>query len=172
MTIKADEYPAYFAPYVQLAQSERSLYEEMQTSFSEALDYLQSISEEQKDFAYADGKWTVGQVFQHIIDVELVMAHRAFRISRHDKINLPGFDHDTWAKVADVRHKSLAQMIAELKTARNVTLIHYQDLDEKALGITGSVSENSVSVRALGYIIIGHLKHHVKLFKENYFANA
>ena len=172
MSINADEYPEYFAPYVQLALSEQSLYKEMETSFEEALNYLQSISEDQKDFAYAQGKWTVGQVFQHIIDVELVMAHRAFRISRHDKINLPGFDHAAWAQVADVSHKSLAQMIAELKTARAVTMMHYQNLDEEALSIKGSTSGNAVTVRGLGYIIIGHLKHHIKLFKENYFADA
>ncbi len=172
MTIQTDEYPAYFAPYVQLAQSNRSLYEEMQASFGEAIDYLQSISEEQKDFAYAEGKWTVGQVFQHIIDVELVMAHRAFRISRGDKINLPGFDHNAWAQNAEVGHKSLSQMIMELKTARSVTLMHYKDLDEEALNTKGSVSENAVTVRGLGYILVGHLKHHVNLFKENYFANA
>ena len=172
MSIKADEYPEYFAPYVQLALSDKSLYEEMETSFVEVLDYLQSISEEQKDFAYAEGKWTVGQVFQHIIDVELVMAHRAFRISRHDKINLPGFDHSAWAQVADVSDKSLAQMIEELKTVRNVTLMQYRNLDEEALSIKGSVSDNAVSVRGLGYIIIGHLKHHINLFKENYFADA
>jgi uncharacterized damage-inducible protein DinB len=172
MTIKTDEYPAYFAPYVQLAQSDRSLYEEMQTSFGEVLDYLLSISEEQKDYAYAEGKWTVGQVFQHMIDVELVMAHRAFRISRRDKIDLPGFDHNAWAQNADVKHKSLAQLIKELKTARTVTLMHFKDLDEVALSLKGSVSENAISIRGLGYIIIGHLKHHVNLFKENYFANA
>ena len=172
MTIKTDEYPTYFAPYVQLALSERSLYDEMLSSFEEAIDYLQSISEEQKDYAYAEGKWTVGQVFQHLIDVELVMAHRAFRISRRDKINLAGFDHDAWAQNADVNHKSLAQMIEELKTARSVTLMHYKHLDEETLSVKGSVSENAVTVRGLGYIIIGHLKHHVNLFKENYFANA
>jgi len=172
MSIKADEFPEYFAPYVQLAVSDQSLYRTFETSFAEDLAYLQSISEDKKDFAYAEDKWTVGQVFQHIIDVELIMAHRAMRISRQDKVNLPGFDHNSYAQEANVDHKSLAQLCEELKNVRNVTLLHFSNLNEQALSIKGTVSENTVSVRGLGYIIIGHLKHHIKLFKENYFANA
>jgi len=172
MSIKADEYPKYFAPYVQLAVTDQSLYKTFETSFAEDLAYLQAVPEDKKDFAYAEGKWTVGQVFQHIIDVELIMAHRAMRISRQDKVNLPGFDHNAYAQVANVENKSLAQLCEELKTVRNVTLLHFNNLNEQALSIKGSVSENTVSVRGLGYIIIGHLKHHIKLFKENYFVNA
>ncbi len=172
MSIKADEYPEYFAPYVQLGLSEQSLYKEMESSFTEALSYLQSISEDKRDFTYAEGKWTVGQVLQHIIDVELIMAHRAFRISRQDKVNLPGFDQDDYAQAADVSRKSMASLLKELKTVQNVTLLHYRSFDESTLSIKGSVSDNTVSVRGLGYIIVGHLKHHINLFKENYFTNA
>ena len=100
------------------------------------------------------------------------MGHRALRISRHDKINLPGFDKNIYAQKANIDHKSLGQLCEELKAVRNVTLLHFNNLDENTLSIKGTVSENTISVRGLGYIIIGHLKHHVNLFKENYSING
>jgi len=169
MKLLDSEFPDYFRKYIVLADHDVSIARALDTSFTESMSYLETIEESQKDHAYAKGKWTVGQVFQHMIDVELVMAHRAFRIARTDEINLPGFDHNTYAEVADVSHKSLAQLLGELNQVREVTKMHFASLDEEGLKRFGTVSGNAMSVRALGYICIGHIEHHIKLFKERYF---
>jgi len=172
MSIQATEYPAYFETYIKLVDSDTKLKDELRDSFAEDIVFLQSISEDKKDYAYADGKWTIGEVFQHVVDVELVMSHRAFRISRLDQTNLPGFDHVAYAAVADVSKKSLADLIKELMQVRDVTKIHFDKLDEETLSKRGLISGNTMSIRALGYIIIGHLKHHIKILKESYLDNA
>ena len=168
MPLQSNEYPEYFATYINLTNTDISLVEEMKHSFEKSIDFLKSIEEAKKDYAYDEGKWTVGQVFQHLIDVELVMAHRAFRLSRMDETNLPGFDHNAFAEVADVRNKSLAQLCEELIKVRDVTNMHFANLNSELLSKIGSVSGNKISVRALGYILVGHLKHHNNILKERY----
>lgn len=168
MAISSSEYPAYFDTYISLINTETPIYEEMQRNFESSITFLQSISEDKKDHAYESGKWTIAEVVQHLIDVELVMAHRAFRISRNDAVDLPSFDHSAFAAVADVSNKSLSDLCAELIKVRAVTNIHFEHLKEDQLKKIGSVSGGPMSVRALGYILIGHIKHHEKILKERY----
>jgi len=168
MTLDPEEYPAYFANYIALTNTDTPLAKELETSFAESIQYLKSIDEHKKDFAYEEGKWTIGEVIQHLIDVELVMAHRAFRISRMDETDLPGFDHNAFAEVADVSYKSLSDLCRELMQARDVTNMHFRHLNEQSLMHRGKVSGNTVSIRSLGYIIIGHIEHHINIIKERY----
>jgi len=168
MQLEENEYHAYFAKYIDLANSDAPLAEEMVSSFAESISFLESISEDKKDHSYGEGKWTIGQVIQHLIDVELVFSHRAFRISRKDETPLPGFDHNNYADVADVSHKSLAGLCEELKQVRNVTNMHFVHLNDEQLKYRGTASDKVVSVRALGYMIIGHIKHHIAILKEQY----
>jgi len=168
MPLPSSEFPAYFENYISLAMTDRPLAEELKVSFEEDITFLKSIDESKKDYAYAEGKWTIGQTLQHMIDVELVMAHRAFRLSRMDGTALPGFDHNEYAQAADVSDKSLADLCEELLQVRNVTNMHFANLKEENLKYIGTVSNNAMSVRALGYITIGHMKHHNKILKERY----
>ena len=168
MQLDPAEFPAYFGTYITLTNRDTPLAEELERSFAKSIEYLKSIDEDKKDFAYEKGKWTIGEVFQHLIDVELVMANRAFRISRMDETDLPGFDHNAFAEVADVSDKSLSSLCKELIQVRDVTNMHFRHLNEQALMHRGTVSGNTVSIRGLGYIIIGHIEHHINIIKERY----
>ena len=139
MSIQESEYPAYFANYVQIALSDRSLSEELEHSFSAQMAFLSTIPESKKNFTYAEGKWTIGQVLQHLIDVELIMAHRAFRISREKDANLPGFDQVTYVQSAQT-NKTIAELLEELKMARNVTIMNFKHLNDETLSQKGLVS--------------------------------
>src|ERR1700733_13338786 len=57
---------------------------------------LDTIPRKKFDFAYAEGKWTIREMLQHIIDCERVFAYRALRFSRMDPAPLPGFDEQLW----------------------------------------------------------------------------
>jgi len=53
---------------------------------------LESIPRKKHDFAYAEGKWTLRELLQHIIDCERVFDYRALRMARMDATPLVGFD--------------------------------------------------------------------------------
>jgi DinB superfamily len=127
----------------------------------EALDKL-------ADYAYAEGKWTIKQVFQHIIDTERIMAYRALRFSRNDKTQLPGFDENLFADNANVKKRSLRSLILELKQVRKSTITLFKSLDKKALKRTGIMFNSELSVLSVGFVIVGHQKHHLRVIKERY----
>jgi hypothetical protein len=129
----------------------------------EALDKL-------ADYAYAEGKWTIKQVFQHIIDTERIMAYRALRFSRNDKTQLPGFDENLFADNANVKKRSLRSLILELKQVRKSSIAFFKSLDKKALKRTGIMFNSELSVLSVGFVIVGHQKHHLRVIKERYMS--
>lgn len=130
--------------------------------------FYATLDESKGNFAYAPDKWTIKQVLQHIIDTERVMQYRAMRIARHDKTPLPGFEQDDYAAIADVSHRSIASLLVEFQTVRLSSIALFRSLPSKDLLHIGIASDCPVSVRALGYIIIGHQLHHDSILKERY----
>src|ERR1700753_4155725 len=57
---------------------------------------LESVPRKKYDFAYAEGKWTLREVLQHIIDCERVFAYRALRFGRLDATPTSSFDEVAW----------------------------------------------------------------------------
>jgi hypothetical protein len=47
-------------------------------------------------------------------------------------------------------------------------LFLFKSLSEEQLKRVGIASNAAVSVRAIGFIMIGHQKHHQKVFQERY----
>jgi hypothetical protein len=161
--------PNYFDTYINQVD-DISIYDALKQSLSdldsldfEALDKL-------ADYAYAEGKWTIKQVFQHIIDTERIMAYRALRFSRNDKTQLPGFDENLFADNANVKKRSLRSLILELKQVRKSSIAFFKSLDKKALKRTGIMFNSELSVLSVGFVIVGHQKHHLRVIKERYMS--
>ena len=66
-----DTYPSHFEPYVKLV-NEEDLKSALEAQGSNAENFLKTISEEKSFHRYAEGKWTIKEVLQHIIDAERV----------------------------------------------------------------------------------------------------
>ncbi|MCG7859336.1 DinB family protein, partial [Flavihumibacter sediminis] len=64
-------YAPYFENYVQLVKSD-NLRKTLKENTEEMLEFLETIPEEKLDYAYAEGKWTIKQVVQHLIDAERI----------------------------------------------------------------------------------------------------
>ena len=117
---------------------------------------------------YAAGKWTIKDIFQHLIDAERILAYRALRIGRNDKTQLSGFDEALLAAHVNTGKRSLASLVDELKIARSSTALLFASFDDEALQRFAIISGNQMSALAYGFTIIGHQKYHLKIIEERY----
>ena len=161
------EYNNYYQPYIDLS----SLYylnEGLLMRLEHASTFYKSIDESKFDYAYAEGKWTIKEVLQHIIDTERIFAYRALCISRNDKTSFPGFDQDEYISAVNANKRSKASLIEEYRNVRKATISLFGSLDKEALSNIGTASQSNLSPRAAGFIIIGHEIHHSNVIVERY----
>jgi uncharacterized damage-inducible protein DinB len=161
------EYAAYYENYVK-ATEDAILLDELEICLHDYIRFVQNIPMDKFDYRYAEGKWTIKDIIQHLIDAERVFSYRALRISRNDKTPLPGFDENDYVDQAHANHRSLQELLTEFSALRYATLLLFKSFTPEQLIKMGTASEQPISVRALGFIIIGHQKHHQKVFQERY----
>ncbi|WP_126247010.1 DinB family protein [Chitinophaga rhizosphaerae] len=161
------EYAVFYETYVSRVP-EDDLTAAFRKHTASLLVFLNKIPAAKREYAYAPGKWTVKEVLQHIIDAERVFAYRALNFARKDANPLPGFDENAFAAVARTEHREWNDMVEEFQFVRNASDHFFRALNEEELSRTGVASGNPVSVRALGFIILGHAIHHMEVVKERY----
>jgi hypothetical protein len=161
--ISADAYQAY----IDLVKEEdvREAIEKNTLRFRKLLD---TIPRKKFDFAYAEGKWTVREMLQHIIDCERVFAYRALRFSRMDPTPLPGFDEQLWGMHAGGQSRRWKDLRGEFETVREATEYLYKPLSDDQLGFVGSADGRPLNAFTIGFIIPGHVAHHIRILKERY----
>lgn len=130
--------------------------------------FLNSISEEKSSFAYAEKKWTLKELLQHIIDTERILCYRALCIARHETASLPGFDENGYAAHSNANSRNWDSMVKEFQIVRIATELLFRSFSDEALLKTGTANGNLISVKSLGYIISGHFYHHKKVIEERY----
>jgi hypothetical protein len=132
------------------------------------LEKLRALPEQQANHAYAAGKWTVKELIGHLADAERVFSYRLVRIARGDTTPLAGFDENVWAKTAPHGKRKMSDVVDEMIAIRRSTLALIDSLDETAIGNVGVANNNSVSARAICWIMAGHTKHHLEILREKY----
>lgn len=129
---------------------------------------LSEVPDEQEEFRYAEGKWTIKEVVGHMIDAERVMAYRAMSIARGETQPLPGFEEDDYVKMANFNRRTLYDLGHEFGFVREATISLFKSFTEEDLDRRGTANKNPISVRALLYIIAGHHLHHDAVLRERY----
>lgn len=159
--------PEYYHSYVN-----RVTVDELQRAFAvhlpEALKFLQEIPKEKWDFKYAEGKWSIKDLLQHLIDAERIFQYRALRFSRRDATELPGFDENLFAHHADAGRRSKEDLVEEYKVVQKSSQQLFQSFNKEQLNASGIANGKEVYVEGIGFIIIGHMLHHLNVLKERY----
>lgn len=132
------------------------------------LKFLEELPEAKRNYRYADGKWTVKEVLQHIIDAERIFAYRGLRFARKDSTPLPGFDENEYARNTNVSNRNWNDMVEEFSALRKSTELMFASFSNEELELPGIASEKPVYVRGIGFIIVGHVAHHWDILKERY----
>jgi hypothetical protein len=117
---------------------------------------------------YAPGKWSVRQVAGHLIDTERMMGNRILSVARGDAARLPGFDEEPWAENAGHDATPLPSLLEEFTLVRRGHVLLLAGFTKEAWEREGIANENRITVRALPYIMIGHVRHHLAVLKDKY----
>ncbi len=165
--LQPNEYNVYYQTYISKV-GEVELLEGLESNCETILAFFRSIPDYKLEYHYAEGKWNIKEILQHIIDTERIFAYRALRIARMDPTPLPGFDQDNYVLPSKASSRSFKGLLAEYKAVRKATLELFKSFDDEMLSAIGTASNSRLSTRAAGFIIVGHENHHVEVIKERY----
>ncbi len=161
------EFNPYYGTYIKLAEN-KSLIDGLQDGLEETISFFESIPRDKFEHRYAEDKWSIKEILRHIIDTERIFAYRALRFARNDSAELPGFDQDEYILPDMVNELSSQSLFDEYRSNRMSTIIMFTNFTEEMLKRIGTASNNPMSARAAGFVIIGHEKHHCNVIKERY----
>lgn len=131
-------------------------------------DFIINIPESKGDYTYAEGKWTVKDLLQHMIDTERIMTYRALTFARKDAVVLPGFDENNYAASAAASLRSLTDLQKEYINLRKATDLFLLSLSEEQLQQKGISNGYPLKVNSIAFMIIGHNVHHMRILQERY----
>lgn len=161
------EYGEFYAGYVAHVPEDDVL-AVLEAQIEEIGRLAAAVPAERESFRYAPGKWSVRQVFGHLADGERVFGYRATCIARGDDTPLPGYDQDAYMALAPFDEVPVAELADELVTLRRANLPTFRRLAPEDWSRRGTASGQPVTVRALAYVLAGHLRHHLRILDERY----
>ncbi|MEO5648617.1 MAG: DinB family protein [Ginsengibacter sp.] len=162
-------YPPYFNNYIKLI-SENDVQSALKNQTPIAEHFFNLITEEQSTYKYAEEKWTVKEILQHVIDAERVFAYRSLTFARRDNHILHPFDENDYAAYSNANNRTWKELIEEFMALRRSTELLFHSFTEENLNTEGKASDYTMTVLALGYVIAGHLAHHIHIIRERYLA--
>jgi len=162
-----NEYAAFYETYVSLVE-ESDIISALEKNLNELQNLFAEVSEEKGSYAYAESKWSVRELLGHLIDGERVFSYRALRISRNDQTPLASFEENSYIANSNFSRAKIAVLIEEFSLLRRSNILFFKNLTDGAWLRTGTASEAAVSVRALAYIMVGHVRHHANILRERY----
>jgi hypothetical protein len=158
--------PSFFTYINQVA--EKDPFVSVERQLDDAMGLFRTISEERSLHRYAREKWTIRQLLNHVTDTERAFAFRLLWFGRGFEAPLPGYDQDIAAKGADADAVSWTAHVEEFKEVRLATISLYKNMPATGWGRGGIANEKFVSTRALGWIIPGHVAHHLTILRGRY----
>ena len=166
-----DEFAPFYAGYVAKVPDGEIL-KFLETQLREVRSLLSTIPEGRGIHRYADGKWSIKEVIGHVCDAERIFAYRALRFARADATDLPGFDENAYVPAGAFDRRTMASLVDEVVQVRDATMSLVRTLDAEAGARRGTANAKSITVRALVWIMAGHMAHHAAVLRERYGVGA
>ncbi len=169
-TPASDEYAPYYQTYISLL-SDGDILRILEEQMNETLTLLASLTDEQAAISYAPGKWSLKEVIGHIIDCERVFAYRGMCFARGDNTPLPSFEQDEYVLGADFNDKPLDKLASEFKHLRMSNIFMFSTWSEAVQARRGTAANNSITARAIPFILAGHERHHLNIIAKRYLSS-
>lgn len=161
------EFDPYYNTYISLIEGDDVL--PVLNSQSDKLrSVFSGVGEDRGVYAYGEGKWTVKELLSHIIDGERIFAYRVLRISRGDETPIEGFEQDGYIENSNANGRSFSDLLDEFDLLRRSNMLMFRSMSSAGGSRLGTANEKPVSVRALAYIMAGHVEHHIRILQDRY----
>jgi DinB superfamily len=164
--VAGDAAPYYFT-YIDKVEGNDCL-AAMTAQLDEALAFFRSISEEQSIHRYGPDKWSIRQVLSHLNDTERVFVMRALWFARAFDTPLPSFDQNIAIAGAEADRLPWATHVEEFRHIRLASIDFFRNLQPEAWTRRGIASGNPFTVLSLGFMVPGHVTHHMRILGERY----
>jgi uncharacterized damage-inducible protein DinB len=164
------EYPAYAIQYMKWLSDDGGILEHLKGQISKTQELARNIPAGKWTHVYAPGKWSIKEIFVHVIDDERIYAYRALRIGRGDTTPLPGFEQDQYVPYSRANERAISSILEEYETVRRATLSLFESFSDEDLTRFGTANGHPYSVRGLLYHLAGHELHHLEIVKDKYLA--
>jgi hypothetical protein len=168
----SDEYAPFYAGYIERAQGRGDVFATLSQQIEEIQAELGVLTDEQGLFRDAPNEWSIKEVMGHLNDVERVFSYRLLRVSRGDATPLPGFEQEDFVRAAGFDNCGLQDLVREFEYLRRANLLAIQYMTAESMNCLGTASGHTVSARALIYMLVGHVDHHIASLQEKYLAAA
>jgi len=159
------EYSEFYSGYIRLVPEDDVL-SVLEQQLVEIPDFWRRIPESAAAVIHPPYSWNIRQVLDHLADGERIFGYRLLRIARGDTTPLPGFNEHFFADASEEHPAPLADIIAAFESLRRANILLIRNLPDAAWNRTGTMSGSSVTVRALAYILAGHIRHHDAIFRQ------
>jgi hypothetical protein len=163
-----DEYRAYYAGYIGRVPLDRNLFDILTAQPDELRALLQPVSDVQASLPPKPGEWSIKEVMGHLNDTERVFGYRALRFARGDSTELPGFEQDSYVRGTNFNARSLSDLMDEFAHQRQANVLCFRPFTPDEIDRRGTASGGPFSVRALLFILAGHVMHHIESLKTDY----
>lgn len=162
-----DEYAPFYASYVARV-GEDDVLAVLEAQPAELAAVASGVSADRERHRYAPGKWTVREVFGHVVDAERVFGYRAFRFGRRDRTELPGFPENDFVERSRFDEVPVGQHATEFALVRRGHLAMLRQIDDAGWAHAGLANGSRVTTRALAFLMAGHVRHHLAVLAERY----
>ncbi|MEM9051810.1 MAG: DinB family protein [Bacteroidota bacterium] len=121
---------------------------------------------------YAEGKWTIHQILQHLIDWERIWCFRAVIFARGEGTIPVAHDQEIMGQNSNANELSIEELINELRIQRRSTDMMFNSFNEEILNTTCEFFEYEMPLYSIGLTITAHQIHHFKVIKERYWSTG
>ncbi len=87
---------------------------------------------------------------------------------RNDPTELAGFDQDSYIDQVKTGSINFEMLLKGWENLRRSSILFYELLPGDALKRTGRAMGLEFTPESIGYILVGHTKHHISIIKEKY----
>ena len=163
-----EEYASFYADYVQRAMAREDVLSALPKQIDEVCSALGSLTDSQALYKFGPAEWSIKEVVGHLNDVERVFSYRLLRIARGDQTPLSGFEQEDYIRAAGYDNVPLAELLSEFEMLRRANILLISHLNDEAVSRLGTASGAAISARALIYMLVGHVEHHMACIHEKY----